>query len=40
MAVACSLGTGSLLIQYTNGHTKKTHRQLKKFHNYCWQTLV
>ena len=35
MTVARSVGTGSLLIRYTNGHTKKTHRQLKNFHNYC-----
>ena len=34
MISAHLMGTGSLLIGYSNGYTKQTYRQLKKFLNY------
>jgi len=34
LTVARFEGTEGSLIRYANGHTKLTHRQLKKFHDY------
>jgi hypothetical protein len=34
LLVASFMDTGGFLIRYPNGHTKLTHRQLKKFRDY------
>jgi len=38
--VACFVGTGSFVIRYSDGHTKLTYRQLKKFRDYCLQNII
>jgi len=30
LTVACFVGTGGLLVRYSNGHTKQTYRQFKR----------
>jgi len=39
MTVARFLGTGSFLVTYSDGHTKETYCQLKKFIDYFNKTL-